>query len=189
MKRDGLTLGWGMAGCSWLAARFAAQRARGAARRRHRARLVRHAGHRHRHVHGARAARAREARRCRSSRVEVVLGDTALPPGPISGGSMATASVDARRAPGGRQRDRLAARSWRRPRRARRSRSAGPRTWPSSAGGCASRPTGRARACRSRTSCAWPGCALVGGSGRGRARSANPRRSSRATRSARTSSR
>src|SRR5207245_9453490 len=24
MKRDGLTLGWGMAGCSWVAARFAA---------------------------------------------------------------------------------------------------------------------------------------------------------------------
>src|SRR5207302_5501153 len=25
MKRDGLTLGWGMAGCSWLAARFPAE--------------------------------------------------------------------------------------------------------------------------------------------------------------------
>ena len=25
MKRDGLTLGWGMAGCSWIAARFAAE--------------------------------------------------------------------------------------------------------------------------------------------------------------------
>jgi xanthine dehydrogenase YagR molybdenum-binding subunit len=24
MRRDGLTLGWGMAGCTWIAARFAA---------------------------------------------------------------------------------------------------------------------------------------------------------------------
>ena len=42
-------------------------------------------------------------------RVEVALGDTALPAGPISGGSMATASVVPAVFAGGRRRDRLAA--------------------------------------------------------------------------------
>jgi xanthine dehydrogenase YagR molybdenum-binding subunit len=92
MKRDGLILGWGMAGCSWIAARF----------------------------DGAANVQLRDDGTCRVAcatqdigtgtytilaqlasartgvpldRVEVELGDTSLPEGPISGGSCATASV------------------------------------------------------------------------------------------------
>src|SRR5215475_2902098 len=92
MKRDGLILGWGMAGCSWMAARFAA----------------------------AANVQLRDDGTCRVacatqdigtgtytilaqlvaaktgvplSQVEVELGDTVLPEGPISGGSCATGSV------------------------------------------------------------------------------------------------
>jgi len=92
MKRDGLTLGWGMAGCSWIAARFNA----------------------------ATNVQLRDDGSCRVAcatqdigtgtytilaqlvsartgiplqKVEVELGDTSLPEGPISGGSCATASV------------------------------------------------------------------------------------------------
>jgi xanthine dehydrogenase YagR molybdenum-binding subunit len=92
MKRDGLTLGWGMAGCSWLAARFAAE-----------------AGVELRDDGTARVASATQdigtgtytilaqlaARKTGVplGKVEVALGDTRLPPGPTSGGSMATASI------------------------------------------------------------------------------------------------
>jgi xanthine dehydrogenase YagR molybdenum-binding subunit len=92
MKRDGLILGWGMAGCSWIAARFDA----------------------------AASVQLRDDGTCRVAcatqdigtgtytvlaqlasartgvpldRVEVALGDTSLPEGPLSGGSCATASV------------------------------------------------------------------------------------------------
>jgi xanthine dehydrogenase YagR molybdenum-binding subunit len=92
MKRDGLILGWGMAGCSWIAARFDA----------------------------AASVQLRDDGTCRVAcatqdigtgtytvlaqlasartgvpldRVDVELGDTSLPEGPISGGSCATASV------------------------------------------------------------------------------------------------
>jgi xanthine dehydrogenase YagR molybdenum-binding subunit len=92
MKRDGLTLGWGMAGCSWIAARFPATA----------------------------TVQLRDDGTCRVAcgtqdigtgtytilaqlgaaktgvpleKVEVALGDTSLPEGPTSGGSMATASV------------------------------------------------------------------------------------------------
>ena len=61
MKRDGLTLGWGMAGCTWIAARF---RCRGAVELRDdgTARVAcGHAGHRHRHLHDSRPDRGREA--------------------------------------------------------------------------------------------------------------------------------
>ena len=92
MKRDGLILGWGMAGCSWVAARF----------------------------NSAANVQLRDDGTCRVAcatqdigtgtytilaqlasartgvpldKVEVELGDTSLPEGPVSGGSAATGSV------------------------------------------------------------------------------------------------
>jgi xanthine dehydrogenase YagR molybdenum-binding subunit len=92
MKRDGLTLGWGMAGCSWIAARFPA------------AASV--------HLHDDGTARVASATQDIGTgtytilaqlvsqktgvpldKIEVALGDTELPEGPVSGGSMATESV------------------------------------------------------------------------------------------------
>jgi xanthine dehydrogenase YagR molybdenum-binding subunit len=92
MKRDGLTLGWGMAGCSWIAGRF---------------------------PFGARVELRDDGTACVSSavqdigtgtytilaqlaaeklgmpieKIEIVLGDSQLRPGPISGGSMVTAAA------------------------------------------------------------------------------------------------
>jgi xanthine dehydrogenase YagR molybdenum-binding subunit len=92
MKRDGLTLGWGTAGCSWIAARFPAE-----------------ASVELRDDGGARVACATqdigtgtytilaqlvaEKTGVPLDKVEVVLGDSSLPAGPISGGSMVTGSV------------------------------------------------------------------------------------------------
>jgi xanthine dehydrogenase YagR molybdenum-binding subunit len=92
MKRDGLILGWGMAGCSWIAGRFAAE-----------------AGVQLRDDGTARVACATQDIGTGTytilaqlvsqktglplDRVEVALGDTALPAGPLSGGSLATGSV------------------------------------------------------------------------------------------------
>ena len=63
MKRDGLTLGWGMAGCCVDRRTIPRRGERPTARRRHSPRRLRHAGHRHRHVHDPRAARLAEDRR------------------------------------------------------------------------------------------------------------------------------
>jgi len=92
MKHDGLTLGWGMAGCSWLAERFAAA-----------------AGVQLLDDGSARVACATQDIGTGTytnfaqlvslktgiplNKIEVVLGDSSLPPGPISGGSMATPSI------------------------------------------------------------------------------------------------
>jgi xanthine dehydrogenase YagR molybdenum-binding subunit len=92
MKRDGLTLGWGMAGCSWVAARFPAA-----------------VNIQLRHDGSCRVACATQdigtgtytiLAQLASARtgvpvekVEVELGDSSLPEGPISGGSMATPSL------------------------------------------------------------------------------------------------
>jgi xanthine dehydrogenase YagR molybdenum-binding subunit len=92
MKHDGLTLGWGMAGCAWIAARFAAEasvqlRDDGTA-------LVACAtqdigtG-----TYTNLAQIASHKTGVPLDKVEVELGDTLLPAGPISGGSLATASV------------------------------------------------------------------------------------------------
>src|SRR5262249_51850367 len=92
MKRDGLTLGWGTAGCSWVAARFPAEasvqlRDDGTAR-------VACATH---DIGTGTctilASLAAQKTGVPLDKVEVALGDSALPAGPISGGSMATASV------------------------------------------------------------------------------------------------
>ena len=92
MKRDGLTLGWGMAGCSWIAARFAAAasvqlRDDGTARV---ASATQDIGT-GTYTNLAQIASFRTG--VPVEKVEVVLGDTTLPEGPLSGGSMATASI------------------------------------------------------------------------------------------------
>jgi xanthine dehydrogenase YagR molybdenum-binding subunit len=92
MKRDGLTLGWGMAGCSWVAARFPAAvniqlRDDGSCRV---ASATQDIGT-GTYTNLAQLASARTG--VPLDKVEVELGDTALPEGPISGGSMATPSL------------------------------------------------------------------------------------------------
>ena len=92
MKRDGLVLGWGMAGCSWIAARFPAEasvqlRDDGTARV---ACATQDIGT---GTYTVLAQLVSQKTGVPLEKVEVVLGDTSLPPGPISGGSMATESV------------------------------------------------------------------------------------------------
>ena len=92
MKRDGLTLGWGMSGCSWVAARFAAEasvqlRDDGTARV---ACATQDIGT---GTYTILAQLASQKTGVPLDRVEVALGDTSLPPGPLSGGSIATGSV------------------------------------------------------------------------------------------------
>ncbi|MGH9872255.1 MAG: xanthine dehydrogenase family protein molybdopterin-binding subunit [Pyrinomonadaceae bacterium] len=92
MTRDGLILGWGMAGCSWLAARFAAEanvelRDDGTAGV---ACATQDIGT---GTYTILAQLTAEKTGVAIDKVEVKLGDTTLPEGPISGGSMATSSV------------------------------------------------------------------------------------------------
>lgn len=92
MKRDGLTLGWGMAACSWLAERFSCVasvelRDDGTARVSCATQDIGTG------TYTVLAQLASEKLEVPIDKVEVVLGDTALPPGPLSGGSMATASA------------------------------------------------------------------------------------------------
>ncbi|HET6890690.1 MAG TPA: xanthine dehydrogenase family protein molybdopterin-binding subunit, partial [Pyrinomonadaceae bacterium] len=92
MKRDGLTLGWGMAGCSWIAARFPAAasvhlRNDGTARV---ASATQDIGT---GTYTILAQLVAQRTGIPLDKIEVALGDTALPEGPVSGGSMATASV------------------------------------------------------------------------------------------------
>jgi xanthine dehydrogenase YagR molybdenum-binding subunit len=92
MKRDGLTLGWGMAGASWIAARFDAQasvqlRDDGTARV---ACATQDIGT---GTYTILAQLAAQKTGVPLEKIEVALGDTMLPDGPISGGSMATGSV------------------------------------------------------------------------------------------------
>ena len=92
MKRDGLTLGWGMAGCSWIAARFGAAanvqlRDDGTCRVASAAQDIGTGTY----TNLAQLAAMRTG--VPIEKVEVALGDTTLPEGPISGGSMASASL------------------------------------------------------------------------------------------------
>jgi xanthine dehydrogenase YagR molybdenum-binding subunit len=92
MKRDGLTLGWGMASCSWPAERFPAEAYvqildDGSARV---ACATQDIGT---GTYTILAQLAAQKTGLPLDKIEVALGDTALPPGPLSGGSMATASV------------------------------------------------------------------------------------------------
>src|SRR6476469_2852698 len=92
MKRDGLTLGWGMAGAAWIAGRFAAEanvqlRDDGTVRV---ACATQDIGT---GTYTILAQLAAEKTGVSLDKVEAVLGDTLLPAGPLSGGSMATGSV------------------------------------------------------------------------------------------------
>src|SRR5437870_4081005 len=92
MKRDDLTLGWGMAGCSWLAARLAAEadvqfRDDGTARVACGTQDIGTG------TYTILAQLAAQKTGVPLDKVEVALGDTSLPEGPLSGGSMATGSV------------------------------------------------------------------------------------------------
>ncbi len=92
MKRDGLTLGWGMAGAAWIAGTFAAE-----------ANLqllddgtVRVACATQDIGTGTYTILAQLASQKTGvplDKIDVELGDSALPDGPISGGSLATSSV------------------------------------------------------------------------------------------------
>src|SRR5688572_358969 len=92
MKRDGLTLGWGMAGCSWIAARFPAE-ASVQLRDDGTARVACGTQDIGTGTYTILAQLTSQKTGVPLDRVEVALGDTSLPPGPLSGGSMATGSV------------------------------------------------------------------------------------------------
>jgi xanthine dehydrogenase YagR molybdenum-binding subunit len=92
MRKDGAILGWGMSGCSWIAGRFAAEarvelRADGSARV---AIATQDIGT---GTYTVLAQLVAEATGLPIERIVVELGDTRLPPGPTSGGSLVTSSV------------------------------------------------------------------------------------------------
>lgn len=92
MKREGLTLGWGMAGCTWIAARFPAEasvqlRDDGTVRV---ASATQDIGT---GTYTILAQLAGQKIGVAIDKVEVSLGDSSLPEGPISGGSMVTGSM------------------------------------------------------------------------------------------------
>jgi xanthine dehydrogenase YagR molybdenum-binding subunit len=92
MKRDGLVLGWGMAECSWIAGRFAAEatvelRDDGTARV---ACATQDIGT---GTYTNLAQLASHKTGVPLDKIEVALGDTSLPKGPLSGGSLATPSI------------------------------------------------------------------------------------------------
>src|ERR671919_670141 len=92
MKREGLILGWGMAGCSWIAARFPAA-ASVQLRDDGTARVACGTQDIGTGTYTNLAQLASQRTGVPLEKVEVVLGDTSLPEGPISGGSMVTSSV------------------------------------------------------------------------------------------------
>jgi xanthine dehydrogenase YagR molybdenum-binding subunit len=92
MKRDGLTLGWGMAGCTWIAARFPAE-ANVQLRDDGTVRVACGTQDIGTGTYTILAQLASEKTGVPLDKVEVALGDTSLPEGPLSGGSMVTGSV------------------------------------------------------------------------------------------------
>jgi xanthine dehydrogenase YagR molybdenum-binding subunit len=92
MKQDGLTLGWGMASCAWIAARFPAE-ASVQLRDDGTVRVACGTQDIGTGTYTILAQLAAEKTGVAVDKVEAVLGDSMLPPGPISGGSMATGSV------------------------------------------------------------------------------------------------
>jgi xanthine dehydrogenase YagR molybdenum-binding subunit len=92
MKRDGLTLGWGVAGAAWVATRDSAA-ANMELRDDGTVRVACGAQDIGTGTYTVLALLAAEKAGVPVEKVEVALGDTELPPGPISGGSWATASV------------------------------------------------------------------------------------------------
>src|SRR6267378_6655673 len=92
MKRDGLTLGWGMAGCAWIAARFPAE-AEVQLRDDGTVRVASGTQDIGTGTYTILAQLASEKTGVPLDKIEVALGDTSLPEGPISGGSMVTGSM------------------------------------------------------------------------------------------------
>lgn len=92
MKRDGLTLGWGMAGAAWIAARFGAEAAF-QFRDDGTVRVACGTQDIGTGTYTILAQLASEKAGVPLDKVDVALGDTSLPAGPISGGSMVTGSV------------------------------------------------------------------------------------------------
>jgi xanthine dehydrogenase YagR molybdenum-binding subunit len=92
MKRDGMTLGWGMAACSWIAARFDCSvsvelRDDGTVRVASASQDIGTG------TYTVMAQMAAEMLSIAVELVEVVIGDSNLPAGALSGGSMLTASL------------------------------------------------------------------------------------------------
>jgi xanthine dehydrogenase YagR molybdenum-binding subunit len=92
MKRDGLTLGWGVAGAAWVATRDSAA-ANVELRDDGSARVACGAQDIGTGTYTVLALLTADKAGVPVEKVEVVLGDTTLPLGPVSGGSWATASV------------------------------------------------------------------------------------------------
>jgi xanthine dehydrogenase YagR molybdenum-binding subunit len=92
MKRDGLILGWGMAGAAWIAARFAAE-ADVQLRDDGTARVACGTQDIGTGTYTILAQLTAEKTGLPLDKIEVALGDTSLPEGPTSGGSLATGSV------------------------------------------------------------------------------------------------
>jgi xanthine dehydrogenase YagR molybdenum-binding subunit len=92
MKRDGLILGWGTAGAAWVAARFAAE-ANVQLRDDGTVRVASGTQDIGTGTYTILAQLAAEKTGVPLNKVEVALGDTSLPEGPVSGGSMATGSL------------------------------------------------------------------------------------------------
>jgi xanthine dehydrogenase YagR molybdenum-binding subunit len=92
MKRGGLTLGWGMAACSWIAERFPAE-ATVELRDDGTVRVACGTQDIGTGTYTVLAQVTAEKLGVPVEKVDVVLGDSQLPPGPISGGSMVSASV------------------------------------------------------------------------------------------------
>lgn len=92
MKRDGLILGWGVAGCAWIAGRFPAE-ANVELRDDGSARVASGTQDIGTGTYTILAQLVADKTGVPLNKVEVVLGDTSLPPGPISGGSLVTGSM------------------------------------------------------------------------------------------------
>jgi len=92
VKRDGLVLGWGMAGCAWVAARFPAE-ASVQLRDDGTARVACGTQDIGTGTYTILAQLTSQKTGVPLNKIEVALGDTSLPAGPISGGSMVTGSV------------------------------------------------------------------------------------------------
>ena len=92
MKRDGLTLGWGMGGAAWIAARFPAAAAV-ELRDDGTARVACGTQDIGTGTYTILAQLTSQRTGVPIEKIEVALGDTLLPEGPTSGGSMATGSV------------------------------------------------------------------------------------------------
>ncbi len=92
MKREGLTLGWGMAGCTWVAARFPAE-ASVELRDDGTVRVASGTQDIGTGTYTILAQLAAQKTGVPLDKVEVALGDTSLPEGPLSGGSMVTGSL------------------------------------------------------------------------------------------------